>query len=118
LDFAAEKKGGRPSRPCGNWSTCSHPAHWNRGERQRTQAGRLFPFSKIQKQAAFGITYNALTLLYEKFIIFPKAFYLTAEHGGTACEKDEFTLQFQARLRPSLMAPIIPFYFPILPLPC
>jgi hypothetical protein len=55
LDFAAEKKGGRPSRPCGNWSTCSHPAHWNRGARQRTQAGRLFPFSKIQKQAAFGI---------------------------------------------------------------
>jgi len=55
LDFAAEKKGVRPSRPCGNWSTCSHPAHWNRGARQRTQAGRLCPFSKIQKQAAFGI---------------------------------------------------------------
>jgi hypothetical protein len=44
-------------------------------------------------------------LLYEKFIIFPKAFYLTAEHGGTACEKDAFTLQFQALLRPSLLAP-------------
>jgi hypothetical protein len=42
----------------------------------------------------------------KKFIIFPKAFYLTAEHGRTACEKDEFTLQFsrgtiQAQRRPT-----------------
>ncbi len=61
LDFAAEKKGTWPSRPCGDWSTFLHPAHRNQGARQSTQAvpkdrkAALFPSPKIQKQVAFGI---------------------------------------------------------------
>ena len=29
LDFAPQKKGVWPSRPCGDWSTCSHHSHRN-----------------------------------------------------------------------------------------
>ena len=56
LDFAAEKKGPWPSRPCGDWSTFSHP--YPSEPKEQTAAHRrdaLCPSTTIQKQAAFGI---------------------------------------------------------------
>jgi len=44
LDFAAEKKGPWPSRPCGDWSTFSHPPHRNQRSRpQHTGETRCAP---------------------------------------------------------------------------
>ena len=45
LDFAAQKKGVWPSRPCGDSATFSHPAHRNQGAGRSTKAGRTVPLS-------------------------------------------------------------------------
>ena len=53
LDFASLKKGARPSRPFGDWYHCLHSSELKK--RSHTQAGRLCPSAKTQKQAAFVI---------------------------------------------------------------
>jgi len=63
LNFASQKKGAWPSRPCRDWSTFSHyPAHRNTGADRSTQAGpNCAPLLKYKSKRLFG--YNTIVTL-------------------------------------------------------
>jgi hypothetical protein len=71
-DFAAQKKGAWPSRPCGDWSTYSHLAHPNQGAHRSTQAGRAVPLSWSPKASGFWYKDHSLTKKYRLIPLSPK----------------------------------------------